>query len=93
MAEQEQRFGISRISLENVTTIEKDIKETYKQIKFLVTVSYSNEEGGLICEKSMTDNLQAAIENERQNSALTPTSISADWVTTEIEFAGKLLRD
>lgn len=93
MKYQETLFGISEVSLEAVTTDKKEVKETHKEIKFLVTVAYSNEDGGPICEKSMTDNLQAAIENERQNNALTPTFISADWVSTEIEYAGKLLED
>lgn len=93
MKYQEALFGISEVSLEDVTTAKKEVKETHKEIKFLVTIAYSNEDGGPICEKSMTDNLQAAIENERQNGVLTPIYISADWVTTEIEYASELLTD
>jgi len=60
-----------------------------RAIKFMVTVMYSSDDGGPICEESMKENLENAIENERVNGAITPDNISANHVEIEIEYAGK----
>ena len=53
-------------------------------VKFAVQIKYSMEEGAVFCEASARENLQSAIENERQNGVLTPYDISADWVATKV---------
>lgn len=50
------------------------------EIEFTVKVKYSLEDGAKFCRESARENLLASIENERQNGALTPDDISADWV-------------
>lgn len=55
-----------------------------EKVSFIVTVNYSNNEGGPVCAESMASNMKAAIENERQNGALTPSGISADPVTVAV---------
>lgn len=54
------------------------------EVEFTVKVKYSLEEGQKFCEASAKDNLLSAIENERQNNALTPDDISADWIEVSV---------
>ncbi|MCP3674431.1 MAG: hypothetical protein GY829_08190 [Gammaproteobacteria bacterium] len=52
------------------------------KIVFKVTIEYDNKENPAtpIDSCSARDNLFNAIERERQNGALTPTDISANWI-------------
>ena len=63
-----------------------------REIVFSVKIMYSvDDDDTRICPDSMAENLQAAIENERQNNTLTPEDISADFVTTQVEYSGKIV--
>jgi hypothetical protein len=50
-------------------------------IEFSVKIKYSTNEGSVICKESAQENLLTAIENERQNGALTPADISAESIS------------
>lgn len=60
-----------------------------RKVQFLVTIIYSSDVALDICTSHAKENLQNAIENERQNNTLTPNNISADYVSTEIFYKSK----
>lgn len=78
--------GCARIDIDCSAQEETQVNKTtsQKKIKFLVEIDYDNYEGGPVCETSMKENLQAAIEKMRMEGVLTPDDISAENLSVEV---------
>jgi hypothetical protein len=56
------------------------------EITFIVKIQYeTTNKDDVVCPSSMKENLFSAIENERNEGALTPSDISANWVEVEVK--------